>query len=268
VAIGVPAVPIFCLLVEAVMIGYDKSSLRRLLHVTSASAKNDLFYLLIRCSGLSQALIFVLSFGLGFTAAKYLERTFSIQLLSNSPYAIQFSALLLVHTFLFYWVHRLLHVRFLWEIHKVHHSAEELNVITPLRNHPLDGLINLLIYAVPLAVLGVSPFVATGYLALNAIYQCIAHSSIQGRSKWLEALIITPSAHRLHHSADPGHWDTNFGILTFWDWIFGTYLAPDDNPQKLGVADKHRFNTGKPFYELWAVFAYWARSVVAGSATQ
>ena len=41
-----------------------------------------------------------------------------------------------------YWLHRLMHsVPFLWEFHKVHHSAEVLTPITFYRVHPVENLL-------------------------------------------------------------------------------------------------------------------------------
>jgi sterol desaturase/sphingolipid hydroxylase (fatty acid hydroxylase superfamily) len=258
---AVSGVPLLCLAIEASVVGYRKSALHRLLDGGSSSV-NDLFYYFLRTTGASAVLIFVLSFGFGYTAADLLRQAFNAALLAGAPYTVQFFALMLVHTFVFYWSHRLMHVDALWEIHKVHHSAEDLNVVTPLRNHPVDGLIMLLVYAGPYAALGVSPFIAAAYLGCNAIYQCLAHSSLSGRSRILELLIITPSAHRMHHSADSDHWGTNYGILTLWDWMFGTYLPPDETPKQLGVGEV-RFNTGRPMQEMIAILLRWLRSAAS-----
>jgi sterol desaturase/sphingolipid hydroxylase (fatty acid hydroxylase superfamily) len=49
------------------------------------------------------------------------------------------AAVLIAADFGFYVSHYLLHkVPFLWEFHKVHHSAEVLNPITGFRSHPVD----------------------------------------------------------------------------------------------------------------------------------
>ena len=41
-----------------------------------------------------------------------------------------------------YLLHRLLHaIPFLWEIHKVHHSAEVLTPFTLYRNHPIESML-------------------------------------------------------------------------------------------------------------------------------
>ena len=56
----------------------------------------------------------------------------------------------------------------------------------------------------------------------------------------LDALIITPAFHRLHHGRDYGQM-TNFGfLLTVWDRMFGTYVDPKTlgDAYPLGLAAK------------------------------
>ena len=57
---------------------------------------------------------------------------------------------LILVDFMNYWQHRFMH-RFapFWEIHKLHHSAEEFNIITVFREHPLDKAINALFMILP-----------------------------------------------------------------------------------------------------------------------
>lgn len=55
--------------------------------------------------------------------------------------------------------------------------------------------------------------------------------------KWVGMLVPTPAQHRLHHSADPVHYDCNFGDgLILWDRLFGTYAA-DRQPERYGVPE-------------------------------
>jgi sterol desaturase/sphingolipid hydroxylase (fatty acid hydroxylase superfamily) len=44
----------------------------------------------------------------------------------------------------------------------------------------------------------------------------------------LTRVILGPQVHRLHHSIDPAHFNTNFaGAFPVWDLAFGTYREPD-----------------------------------------
>jgi sterol desaturase/sphingolipid hydroxylase (fatty acid hydroxylase superfamily) len=41
-------------------------------------------------------------------------------------------------------------------------------------------------------------------------------------------ILVSPAAHRLHHSGDPKHFGKNFGnSFIFWDRLFGTYHPPE-----------------------------------------
>jgi sterol desaturase/sphingolipid hydroxylase (fatty acid hydroxylase superfamily) len=57
-----------------------------------------------------------------------------------------------------------------------------------------------------------------------------------GWGKW----IIGPAHHQIHHSADPAHFDSNFGsVLTVFDRMFGTFRMPAQQRERLtfGVHD-------------------------------
>lgn len=265
-AFGLIGIPVLCVLFEAWMLGFERSALRRLLYGESRSADNDLFFFLLRGFGLANALAFVLSFGSVYWIADRIGAACDLGVLRDTPFAVQLVAVVLVNSFVFYWAHRLMHMAGLWEIHKVHHSALEMNVITPTRNHPVDMIVMTVLYSGPVALLGASLGAVFAYQAVNAIYQCLVHSGLDVRSRWLEALVITPNAHRLHHSNSPRHWGKNFGILTLWDRLFGTYLAPDEDPAAFGVEGIERYNTGRPLRELWSTLRYWLGHLQTTSA--
>ncbi len=46
----------------------------------------------------------------------------------------------------------------------------------------------------------------------------------------MNAIILCPHYHQLHHSTNPKHYDKNFGLmLSIWDRIFGTLSVPEPN---------------------------------------
>ncbi len=108
----------------------------------------------------------------------------------------------------------------LWRLHAVHHTQQELSVLTSFRAHPLVHL-SFLVASVPALVLvgnGVVP------AQVIVIYICLAslpHANLawgSGRmGRMLGRVLVTPASHRLHH-ADVGRIDVNLGtILTLWD---------------------------------------------------
>jgi len=247
------------LIIEAVNVGWKNSAFKRILFLETETARSDFFYFLLRLSGLVYVFSFILSFGLCYVAAQKIGIYFKFDLLKDVSSILQFPIVVLVNTFTFYWAHRLLHTRQLFEIHKVHHSALELNVLTPTRNHPIDFMMMIVINTVPAAIMGADPILITAYMGLNGIYQCAVHSSITFLdAAWIRFFVISPKAHRIHHSNETEHFDKNFGSLTLWDRLFGTYYDPVKASEfGLGVHNGQDFNTDHPWKELIAVMRRW-----------
>lgn len=143
-----------------------------------------------------------------------------------------------------YWLdHYLSHtVPFLWEFHKVHHTAETLTPLTVFRVHPIDTLIFANIVAVLTgAVGGLGGFLAgrpmddLDALGPNLILLAFAFVTVhlQHSHVWIPftggwgRIFASPAHHQIHHSADPAHFGRNLGsCLAVWDWLFGTLRMP------------------------------------------
>ncbi|MCB9184318.1 MAG: sterol desaturase family protein [Flavobacteriales bacterium] len=132
---------------------------------------------------------------------------------------------------LYYWFHRLSHeVNFLWAAHVVHHQSEEYNLSVALRQSWWQGLFSFWFY-VPIALLGVHPLVILTVGAFVTLYQFWIHTKAIGRLGPLEAILNTPSNHRVHHGSDPKYIDRNHaGTLIIWDRLFGTYQREEEEP--------------------------------------
>ena len=258
--VGFLAVVAVCLALEAMCLGLDQSALKRLLDGGSASTRVDLFYTVLRLAGGLNVLIFVFSFGTLFWLVNQIHRVLHIGFLQHiHSVVLQFGIVYLVNTFIAYWGHRLMHSRWLWEIHKVHHAAEEMNVVTPFRNHPIELLVMTLLNAFPVTVLGASPAVVIVYYAVNMVYQSLAHSEINLKGELWNLIWITPAAHRIHHSNRAAHWDRNFGIVTLWDYLFGTYFVPSNEKLIYGVDGGENYNRPSHLLELFDNVRRWLR---------
>jgi alkylglycerol monooxygenase len=128
---------------------------------------------------------------------------------------------LLLYDFLYYWVHRTGHeVNMFWASHITHHSSDEFNLSTALRQAS-TGFYFKWIFYMPLAVLGipVQVFVVVGLIDL--LYQVWVHTRLVGRLGWIEYVLVTPSNHRVHHGKNDYCIDKNYGgVFCVWDRIF------------------------------------------------
>ena len=133
--------------------------------------------------------------------------------------------------FVYYWHHRVMHVvKFFWAFHVVHHSGRQFNLTTSFRLNWLAGLVSIFFY-LPLVALGCPPRFVLASLALGLLYQFILHTEAVGRLPWVEGILNTPSAHRVHHGSNEPYLDKNFGgALMIWDRLFGTYESESELP--------------------------------------
>lgn len=137
---------------------------------------------------------------------------------------------------LYYWFHRHAHlVNLFWMGHVVHHTAEDFNLTTALRQGMFQQLCGW-VYYLPLAVLGVPPNVMEYHRQWNTVNQFWFHTELIDRLPWwLEYVLNTPSHHRVHHARNPQYIDKNFaGVLIIWDRMFGTF-EPEEEQAVYGI---------------------------------
>lgn len=136
----------------------------------------------------------------------------------------------IVTDFFYYWFHRALHQsKILWHMHILHHSDENMNVLTAQRGHIFETLISPFFITLPMAILFKLPALDIAILSLlPQAYHFVSHANIRlnyGPFWWL---IISPDYHRIHHSIDPKHRDKNFANwFPIWDIIFNTLYRPN-----------------------------------------
>jgi sterol desaturase/sphingolipid hydroxylase (fatty acid hydroxylase superfamily) len=104
----------------------------------------------------------------------------------------------------------------LWRFHALHHSQEELSVLTSFRAHPLMHTTGFILATIPVMVLMPTRPIAP---VLITIYVCIGtlqHANLRWTFGPLGRLIVSPAYHRLHHARDDQA--VNLGVvLTIWD---------------------------------------------------
>ncbi len=165
-------------------------------------------------------------------------------------------ALFIGQEFCYYWFHRAAHrVRWFWCNHAVHHSPNELNLSAAYRIGMLSRLTGSSVFYVPLVWFGFPPKVVFEVLSLNLLYQFWIHATWIPKLGWLEWVLNTPSAHRVHHAANLEYLDANYGgVLIVFDRLFGTYRAErEDVPCRYGLVTPLRsYNPFKIEFHQWA----------------
>lgn len=165
-------------------------------------------------------------------------------------------------------------ISFLWEFHKIHHSATELNPVTQYRLHPVELIINnirgIIVFGL---VTGIFDYLSTqridkltfiGVNVFSFIFLTfganLRHSHIEFKYfNVIEYIFISPFQHQIHHSNKPEHYDKNMGAkFALWDWIFGTLVRSEDVDEityGLGEEDEHYDsflkNLYKPFVNIF-----------------
>jgi sterol desaturase/sphingolipid hydroxylase (fatty acid hydroxylase superfamily) len=141
-----------------------------------------------------------------------------------------------VGTFVFYWWHRARHASpLLWRgLHQIHHSASRIETLTSFYKHPVEIALNSILSTfINFAVLGASIEAAAWYGFFAAIGEFFYHSNIRTprRFGWF---LQRPEQHSIHHQFEVHSF--NFGDITWWDRLFGTFRETDGFAPECGFA--------------------------------
>ena len=168
-----------------------------------------------------------------------------------------------------YWYHRLAHsINIFWNRHVIHHSGEEFNIATALRQS-ISKFINISVFFfLPAALLGVPPKIIAIVTPFHLFVQLWYHTRHIGKLGWLEYVIVTPSQHRVHHAINDIYMDKNLSpVFCIWDRMFGTFQEElDEVPCVYGVS--RQVNTWNPikinlnhiwllFKDAWRADSWW-----------
>jgi sterol desaturase/sphingolipid hydroxylase (fatty acid hydroxylase superfamily) len=127
----------------------------------------------------------------------------------------------------------------LWRFHALHHSQEELSVLTSFRSHPLMHTTGFLLATIPVVALMPTRPVAP---VLITIYVCIGtlqHANVRWTFGPVGRVLVSPAYHRLHHAREDQR--VNLGVvLTVWDVLAGYARFPSrgDAVQRTGLAGR------------------------------
>lgn len=250
-------------LIEWSLIGWAGSSLEALWKFR-ASMKLDVLATLVMQLP-HKHLDYILSLGILYAIGTGSTQPASISVAHMLPsWGLQAGCALLLSSLVSYWIHRLQHsIPALWALHKFHHSADQLSIVTAFRDTKLNGAVDAVLRVLPLAILSVpvaakptSASPAFVLLTIYFMYQVLTrinaflnHSNLDLSYGWVGRwLIVSPRMHRIHHSTSPAYYNTNFSFdLVLWDRIFGTYATCDETTRlSVGLVD-NPFNSNDSF---------------------
>jgi sterol desaturase/sphingolipid hydroxylase (fatty acid hydroxylase superfamily) len=156
------------------------------------------------------------------------------------PFIVSFIFSFILVDYFYYWNHRLLHSKFLWPLHQVHHSVTDMDVLGTSRNTLWTSLLIVYLWIHPLFLYLLAD--PTGYLlgvSLTSALDLWRHSHlIIASNNWLYQFLvpwlILPQDHAWHHGSEI--YNCNYGAnLKFWDKLHGTYYESNESPSSIGI---------------------------------
>ena len=133
-------------------------------------------------------------------------------------------------------------IPWMWVFHRVHHSAETLQVFANVRVHPVEVAMtgpfmsfgaSLILAPALYFGTGGADFVTILGINIMAAFYGLVGAQLHHTNLWiswgpvLEHVFISPAQHQIHHSTAERHWNTNMGgNFAIWDWMFGTLYIP------------------------------------------
>lgn len=129
--------------------------------------------------------------------------------------AVHFAIAVLLREVLFYYVHRLLHLKFFYRhLHHVHHQFPAPIALAAVHSHPIDHMMqNALPIALPMIMLRAHFLTVVLFATVALLDAALAHSGYD-----FFRVPAQVSMHDLHHMTSKG----GYGVLGLMDWIHGT----------------------------------------------
>jgi sterol desaturase/sphingolipid hydroxylase (fatty acid hydroxylase superfamily) len=242
------------LLIELAIVGWDESSLKKITQL-QGSIRTDLTFYLLDVLNLYNLFTVILSFGIFNILARLIYEYAHLDIiLTIDNYYLQFLVLFIFSDLKNYLSHFIFHkFKTLWTLHEFHHSASHFCMLTRHRGHFLETALKRMIDVIPFVIFGsVETYIAVK--VLTEVHQLVLHSSIKSDWGFIgKYILVSPAAHRIHHSIERKHYGRNYGsTFIFWDRLFGTY-QPYTFIKELGVEDS-QFNKNGVIKDIVIVF--------------
>jgi sterol desaturase/sphingolipid hydroxylase (fatty acid hydroxylase superfamily) len=239
--------PIICLLIELAIKGYQKSSLRNLI-VHFQETKDDFIWFLLDFFKLNRLLGVMLTLGLFYFFYGKIQKNFDFHLSHyiQNPY-LQFALVFVLSDFKNYVRHYFQHRwGWVWELHKIHHSATRMTMLNLFRNNMVEVVWTSFLDVLLFVIIGAPIETYIFVLLLKDAHQYFLHSEIESDWGFIgDYVLVSPAAHRVHHSTNPKHYFKNIGnTFIFWDSIFNTYYKPQKGEVLTFGLDEDTYNKG------------------------
>ena len=265
------------MIMELFFLKWEKTTICGVFVRRKMTAITDLGFMIAYLTQFKLLVQYVTTFGLAYLGAKIAQLlpphlgAFRWELPSEGVLQVAggFAVFYLVFSFVGYWQHRLMHWRWFWQLHRFHHAATELNILTGFRDNPAEAIVAGLVALSPLMFLKVPDAgLFAAFVLANQVISSLQHSELPWSYGWVGSWIVaSPRMHQIHHSIDEEHKDRNFAVCPLWDRLFGTWYDGPNRPSAYGIPD--RAHVERPLtqwmIDIWIFYREIARSL-AGMA--
>jgi sterol desaturase/sphingolipid hydroxylase (fatty acid hydroxylase superfamily) len=177
-------------------------------------------------------------------------------LFAGWPLALQLIFAIFLIDLVSYWRHRLMHTKWLWPIHAIHHSSTRINWLSTERFHVFNYFVTTMINTLAVQIF-LGPEIALFGALFRRFYNFFIHTNVDISFGKLGYIFVSPQFHHWHHSSEPQAQNKNY--WTFFsciDWLFGTFYLPKKSasPQQLGIPVPVEENLWKQFlypFNMW-----------------
>lgn len=134
--------------------------------------------------------------------------------------------------------HKILHSKWLWGLHALHHSDEHLTWTTTYRVHFLEVIVSKTVGLALIGALFLPVEIVATVAAIRSFYSCFIHCQNGISYGWFDRVLSSPNYHYWHHADVPEAYGKNLALMfPIWDIIFGSYYNPKICTEKTGVKE-------------------------------
>lgn len=122
-------------------------------------------------------------------------------------------------------------------------APSRIELLTAFYKHPIEiALDSIIASALLFVALGAAPQAGAWFNVFAALGEYFYHSNIR-TPHWFDYFIQRPEHHSIHHQLDLDQF--NYGDITWWDRLFGTFKEPDAFAAQCAFPNSHEKNLGR-----------------------